>query len=55
MKADPIKMSDLVRDEGGKMTFNVELVLIRDWRYRLGLWLMKLGARICGYRVEVKS
>lgn len=55
MKIDPIRMSDLVRDRDGKMTFTVHAVLIRDWRFRLGLQLMKWGARVAGYRVEVKD
>ncbi len=38
--------SELMSD--ADVTINVTLVM--DWRFRLGLWLMRLGARIMGAR-----
>ena len=34
----------------GKVTITV--VVKRMWRVRLGVWLMALGARICGAKIE---
>jgi hypothetical protein len=42
----PIKASELAKENGGKFVVEVEYVI--DWRFRLGLWLMKLGARLMG-------
>lgn len=37
-----IKASDLMKD----CEMTIDVVVIHDWRFRLGLWAMKLGARI---------
>jgi hypothetical protein len=48
MKPPTVKMSDAMRD--AEMTIHVDVV--RDWRWRLGLWLMMLGARVMRARLK---
>lgn len=42
------KMSELARD----MTLTVHIRIIHDWRFRLGLWLVRIGARLAGFAVR---
>lgn len=44
-------MSGLVRESGMYFT----ITLHKDPRWRLGLWVMKLGARILGARLDVEE
>ncbi len=44
-----VKASDAMR--GRTLTINVKLV--KDWRFRLGFWILKFGARVM--RLSVKE
>ena len=50
MKVPNIKMSDPIR--GG--TISVQVCLTRDWRYRLGMWLIRMGCAVlrCRFKAE---
>jgi hypothetical protein len=43
--------SDLMSD----VEFTMHVALRYDWRYRLGLWLVKLGIRLMGAKVKVEG
>jgi hypothetical protein len=48
-----IRISDLIK----RGTFVVRVRLVRDWRFRVGLWLVGLGVRVlrCRLRIERES
>jgi hypothetical protein len=46
MILDRVKASELMK--GTIMTVDVSIDLVIDWRFRLGFWVMKLGARLMG-------
>lgn len=48
---ESFKASDLASE--GTITLNVKL--IKDWRFRLGIWISVLGMRIAGFKVKVKD
>ena len=43
MAATPVfRASEVLRDSHAEITISVKV--IQDWRFRLGLWLIRLGA-----------
>lgn len=43
------------RDVMAQATMTMEVRLRRDWRVRVGMWLMGLGARLAGMGVRVEE
>jgi hypothetical protein len=48
MRPKDIKMSDVIK--WSMITINVRLV--HDWRFRLGVWLIRLGGMVIGCRIR---
>jgi hypothetical protein len=44
-----INASDLMHDS----TMVVHVCVVYDWRWRVGLWLVRLGVRVMGARCKV--
>jgi hypothetical protein len=40
-------------DEDAEFTMHVQLHL--DWRFQLGLWLVKIGVRLMGAKLKVEG
>ncbi len=46
-----VKVSDAMR--GRELTINLRLV--KDWRFRVGFWFIRLGGRIMGLAVKEQT
>ncbi len=46
-----ITASEALRENRAELVVTVKMV--RDWRFRLGLWLIKMGCKIIGIRAKV--
>ncbi len=50
MEPIEIKASEPFRNN--TLTINVDIRIVKDWRFRLGFWLMRLGGWIMGLAVK---
>jgi hypothetical protein len=46
-----IRMSEVMKD--AEITVNVRVV--NDWRWRLGMWLIRLGVRMVGASLKIEQ
>jgi len=44
------KASEMLRD--GRAELALQVRVIKDWRFRLGLWMVRVGARLAGFAVS---
>jgi len=48
-----LNLRDAIKATG--VTAEVRIRVVRDWRLRLGMWLMQLGAWFCGLGLDIKE
>ena len=48
-----LNLRDAVKATGATLEMRVRVV--RDWRWRLGMWLIGLGAQFCGFGLDIEE